>query len=321
MAALTAAHLTRYDTWKATRSFLQRQPAEQLVPYQNSSLASPVVAPLVSVTADEWMESMNTVLSAGPSRNIFFDQIERVSENLEQDLTQELQESKPAMSEQEFFVAKHPAWNLLAKVPGTSKDGRFVLLGAHYDSLPAKGNAPGAEDNGSGVAAVLSAAAKLEGKQPKRDMYFALFSAEEQGLLGSAHFVQELIKSGHQDKFDGAIILDEVSYSKDKKSKNIIFETSGQKEKNNRIIDTLALAAQKSTPDVSYQVNYHGFGSDHMSFLDHGLPAVLVIEADNMYFASEFGHTSQDTVDKVVPALGADVATIAANALLSLADA
>lgn len=81
-------------------------------------------------------------------------------------------------------------------------DGRFVLVGAHYDhlgqgrqgsSLAGKEEAGkthgGADDNASGVAAVLAAAERLKARPRKTSIAFALWSGEEMGLLGSGAFV------------------------------------------------------------------------------------------------------------------------------------
>jgi len=67
-------------------------------------------------------------------------------------------------------------------------------------------------------------------------------------------------------------------------------------------------------------VNYAGFGSDHISLLDAGVPAVLLIERDNMYHADHFGHSARDTFDHVDAAFGAAVTRLAARALAALAN-
>merc|ERR1719217_689137 len=119
--------------------------------------------------------------------------------------------------------------NLLSQIPGSSGD-RYILVGAHYDSIPRTGPAPGAEDNGSGVATLLSIAKLLKVKgQPNRSIHFVLFTAEEEGLLGSEAFVAQKGEQ-HLDKCDGSIILDEVSFTKDPKKERLIFETSGEKK-------------------------------------------------------------------------------------------
>lgn len=82
------------------------------------------------------------------------------------------------------------AWveNVLAKIPGT-QTGPAVLLMAHYDSVPM---APGAGDDGAGVAALLEIARTLANEAPfKNPIMFAFTDAEEMGLLGAEAFFKE----------------------------------------------------------------------------------------------------------------------------------
>ena len=78
--------------------------------------------------------------------------------------------------------------NLLVRVKGTASTGA-ILLAAHYDSVPA---APGAADDGSGVAAMLEALRACQASPPLRNDVILLFTdAEELGLLGAEAFVGE----------------------------------------------------------------------------------------------------------------------------------
>jgi Zn-dependent M28 family amino/carboxypeptidase len=92
-------------------------------------------------------------------------------------------------------------YNMVGVVPGTDAElkGEFILIGAHYDHIgeiaPHNGDAiaNGANDNASGTTAVLELA-RYFGKMNsnKRSLIFALFSAEEKGLLGSKHLAKKL---------------------------------------------------------------------------------------------------------------------------------
>lgn len=76
--------------------------------------------------------------------------------------------------------------NVIAVLPGRKRGGKAVLLTAHYDSAPA---APGAGDDGAGVAAMLEIAANLKAAAPlDNDVIFLFSDAEEAGLLGAATF-------------------------------------------------------------------------------------------------------------------------------------
>jgi len=81
------------------------------------------------------------------------------------------------------------AYNVLADIPGTSKDGTYVMAGAHLDSWVA---GDGAADNGAGSAMIMEAARILSTLkvQPKRTIRFALWAGEEQGLLGSLGYIE-----------------------------------------------------------------------------------------------------------------------------------
>jgi len=82
------------------------------------------------------------------------------------------------------------AWNTIAEIPGTDKKGEVVMLGAHLDSWH---TGTGATDNGAGVVAMMEAMRILKslGVAPKRTIRIALWSGEEQGLLGSRAYVEQ----------------------------------------------------------------------------------------------------------------------------------
>src|SRR6185369_13008798 len=61
------------------------------------------------------------------------------------------------------------------------------LLGAHFDAVP---NAPGADDNGSGTAALLEIARVLHGRTVRRTIRMVFFNLEEIGLKGSVEYVR-----------------------------------------------------------------------------------------------------------------------------------
>ncbi len=82
------------------------------------------------------------------------------------------------------------AYNTVAEIPGTDKKGEVVMAGAHLDSWH---SGTGATDNAAGSAVVMEAARILKalGVKPRRTIRFALWSGEEQGLLGSRAYVKQ----------------------------------------------------------------------------------------------------------------------------------
>lgn len=82
------------------------------------------------------------------------------------------------------------SYNAIAEIPGTDKKDEVIMLGGHLDSWHA---ATGATDNAIGCAIMMEAARILKtiGIKPRRTIRVALWSGEEQGLLGSQAYVKE----------------------------------------------------------------------------------------------------------------------------------
>ncbi len=115
--------------------------------------------------------------------------------------------------------------NVIAELPGESED--CILVTAHLDSTaveshskdkydPEIHDAPGMDDDGSGVAAVLVLAEamckRLAGRKPPFTLRFALFNAEEQGLIGSQRYARALVENG--TRIVGVFQLDMISYNR-----------------------------------------------------------------------------------------------------------
>ena len=79
-------------------------------------------------------------------------------------------------------------FNVVAETPGGNPDN-VVMVGAHLDSVP---DGPGINDNGSGSAAILETAIKMQKVKTPNKVRFAWWGAEESGLLGSEHYVANL---------------------------------------------------------------------------------------------------------------------------------
>ncbi|MFL6333164.1 MAG: M20/M25/M40 family metallo-hydrolase [Pyrinomonadaceae bacterium] len=90
----------------------------------------------------------------------------------------------------EFDDSDPMSYNTVAEIPGTDLKDEVVMLGAHLDSWH---TATGATDNGAGVSVMMEAVRILKALnlQPRRTIRIALWSGEEQGLLGSHFYVNE----------------------------------------------------------------------------------------------------------------------------------
>lgn len=109
-------------------------------------------------------------------------------------------------------------FNIVGEMPGT-EPLPWVVVGAHYDSTanldaawtdPSVQEAPGADDDASGVAVVLEIARLLSVGTYRHPVRFILFSAEEVGLVGAYHHVDGVVGAG--EDVEVAIILDPVGY-------------------------------------------------------------------------------------------------------------
>ncbi len=93
--------------------------------------------------------------------------------------------------------------NVVATLPGTAPAARtrYLVTSAHYDSrasdvLDDTSNAPGADDDASGVAAVMEMACVMASRHPENTLVFMAVAGEEQGLLGSTHWAMQARTQG-----------------------------------------------------------------------------------------------------------------------------
>jgi Zn-dependent M28 family amino/carboxypeptidase len=106
-------------------------------------------------------------------------ELEAVAAYIERELTV----AGHAVHREAFESAVAPVHNLAVEVPGASRPGEIVVVGAHYDSVA---GAPGANDNGSGVAALLELAHAFRGWRPARTWRLVAFVNEEPPFFKSA---------------------------------------------------------------------------------------------------------------------------------------
>ena len=101
------------------------------------------------------------------------------------------------------FLQDYECFNVIAKVEGNRHDSCYVFT-AHYDHLGKLGKKtfyPGAHDNASGTAAIITFAAHYAKNKPEFDMYFIAFSGEDANLRGSDWYVEHPIVPLSQIKF------------------------------------------------------------------------------------------------------------------------
>lgn len=183
--------------------------------------------------------------------------------------------------------------NIIGYLPGKKTPSAVVIICAHYDSYSNTGGAaPGADDNGSGVAAVLEAAKIMCKYTFSYSVKFILFSAEEWGLYGSAHYAADAKRRG--ENIIGVINMDMISYT-DHLPEDLDVIVNSSSKWLGAILE--AAAANYSSIDVASTVDGSYDYSDHSSFWDKGFPAVLAIE--DYEDTNPYYHTAGDTLSTI----------------------
>ena len=203
--------------------------------------------------------------------------------------------------------------NLIAIQRGSTNPEDVVVIGAHLDSRNAFRNSepsPGAEDNGSGSAAVLEIARTLSSANPESTIIYAWFTGEEQGLLGSTDWIAQQQAAGTQIR--AMLNMDMISYTSVPDQRAAIISTTFATD----LLDDLAAAGLQHT-ELDLLLRYNSCCTDHVPFLEAGIPAVATIQADRTSYPHY--HQSTDTVDHLTPDLGVQIARMNAALLANLA--
>lgn len=212
-----------------------------------------------------------------------------------------------------FDMEEGTSANVVGELPGRTRPQDLVIVGAHFDSTSpqASTSAPGAEDNASGTAAILEMARILRDFPPEATLRFVAFSGEEQGLLGSSHYVQNL-SAEERERVQAAIVLDMVGFTSDAEL-DVLLETYAWAE---GLRAVLRDAAREWTSLVTYDSN-NPYGSDHMPFLRQGIPTVLLIQ--NEWDNYPCYHKTCDVPKNLSRAQGQEIMKMLVVALAELA--
>ena len=184
--------------------------------------------------------------------------------------------------------------NIIADKPGTAPEDerRLVYVVAHLDSINEAGGinapAPGADDNASGAAGVLEIARVLATTTIRHDLRLVMFGGEEQGLHGSRIHVANLTDAD-RSRIIMVVNMDMIGRL-NTTAPSVLLEGAPVSQ---HVIDALAQAAHDIS-DLQVFVSLEPFASDHVSFIDAGLPAVLTIEGEDQLNIDE--HTPRDTL-------------------------
>ena len=201
-------------------------------------------------------------------------------------------------------------YNVVGAISGAELNAGAVIVGAHYDSIGTPRDsgdayAPGANDNGSGVAAVLELARILSASQYKATIMFVLFSAEEVQRQGSIAFAKWIA----DDNLDviGMINLDTIGnihdFGGNREDRYLRVYSAGPNDASvsrrlareaNFLSHNYNLAIDLRVMDAVDRENRYG---DHQSFSDLGYPAIRFINA----FEEKRNADPTDTIEFIEP--------------------
>jgi hypothetical protein len=217
--------------------------------------------------------------------------------------------------EESYVVEGKTVRNIIVEKPGGTRSNEIILIGAHYDSLP---GTTGADDNASGVAALLELAWVFVRYNNSRTFRLVAFVNEEPpyfqtGQMGS--MVNAKLAKQRGDRIVAMLSLESIgayydapgsqnyppglaslypdrgnfiAFIANPSSKNLLSRTIAA-YRNNAEVPADMLVAESSMVEAGW--------SDHWSFWEHGYPAVMV--TDTAPFRYPHYHKSSDTPDKL----------------------
>ena len=221
-----------------------------------------------------------------------------------------------SIDRQSFSVSGIECHNLIAEVVGSVSPKEIVLICAHYDS--ARGT-PGANDNGTGVAALIEIAEQLRGKQFTRTVRLVAFANEEppyfqrDGLMGSWVYAKACRARGDDLKI--VMSLETLGYYTDEPQSQkyppllaVLYPSTGNfigfvsnVESRQQLTDTVKIFRKHCKVDAQIAAlpgDLKGVGwSDHWSFWQEGYSGIMV--TDTAPFRYPHYHEATDTIDKI----------------------
>jgi Zn-dependent M28 family amino/carboxypeptidase len=230
-------------------------------------------------------------------------------------ITRHLKEGGFSPASQSFTAIGREVRNIEAEQTGTKRADEIVVLGAHYDSVE---GCPGANDNGSGVAALLEVARALKASAPERTVRFVAFVNEEppffQGpQMGSVVAARRSRARG--ERIIGMLSLETIGYYTNEPRTQqypaplgLLYPSTGNfigmvgNVRSRGLLTRVATAFRAATAfpiqSAVAPTSLPGVGwSDHWAYWQEGYPAIML--TDTAPYRYPHYHTVHDTPDKL----------------------
>lgn len=216
------------------------------------------------------------------------------------------------MSEDTFTYGSSTSKNLIITKTGTVYPNKYVIICGHYDTIVG----PGVSDNGSGTSIILEAARILKNIPTEYSIKFIHFSGEEQGLVGSSHYVNNVAYQNGSQVLDIKLVLniDQVGGLLGNNNNTITCERdTGGVSSNNTASNAVTQELMNCTTLYSPLQTHlsYAYSSDYMPFEAKGYTITGFYE----YLRSENEHTVNDTFANLDPVYIFNVGKAAVGAL------
>ncbi len=209
---------------------------------------------------------------------------------------QELANTMTKLPVEYFTHSDYPQKSVILTIKGSKASSETIVIGGHGDSIagwspPKNVEAPGADDNASGIATISEAIRILNeiGFVPERTIKFMSYAAEEVGLRGSADIAKSFKEKN--ENVVGVMQFDMTNFTRN--PQEIVLMTDYTDAKQNDFIKELM---KTYLPAINVAEDTCGYAcSDHASWNRYGFAASIPFET-KMDAHNEYIHTAQDTI-------------------------
>jgi hypothetical protein len=258
---------------------------------QSQSLSHPMSPTSTNVDIVELLQQLNETLLLGYLENLTsFGPRLTGTEGCDQAahyIYKAFQDMRLAVRYHNYTDDRVSGSNIEATLYGLDSTNTFIICG-HYDTVY---SGPGADDDGSGVAAVLAAAEIMRNYQFNHTIRFVAFSGEEQGLIGSSHYVEDAYHNN--EPIVAVLNADMIGFAPSASDglKGKIYENDASEW----IVTFTKDISQVYADYIDIELTAQGetWGSDHNSFWEYGYDAVFYAE----FNFNDYYHSAADTVD------------------------
>lgn len=262
-------------------------------------------------TRNTLSEQNNPTRGVGAARDWIFGEFQKMSADCGNCLTVEKQSFEQSKANR--IPEPTTLTNVFAMLKGTTDPDRIYVVSGHYDSMctsptDAKCDAPGANDDASGTAAVMELARVMSKRKYDATIVFMAVPGEEQGLLGAAHYAEQAkVKAMNIEAMITNDIIGGVTTQKNSQFRNRLRvfaegvptdetpqqattrrSVGGENDSTARqlgryVKEQTARYLRNFSAWVIYRRDRYGRGGDHIPFLERGFAAVRFTEPDEDY--------------------------------------